>query len=360
LVTSASALTSVRVYLHKGVGKNVAYAEPWVDASLLSTPELAKLLGRKYSSWEEWRADAAVLQAAATSHQELERVRTAVKTTKKVPRLLPGAGKELFGPNMEEAETRDLETRLKSLGADMDELLNSKELKWEGKEEEDMSEQGRLVKGLVEKMKLVQKALVSLGSTSTEGLKELQVGVAVRLASLEGMLGSFSVLEGQLGFEGATVASALEYLQEQLEEIRGLSQTQNVVAQVMSSNDMATYSEGLKDAFRRVMSRIVKMEEEVEVLHQKGRQEHPQPSSVGSVSMEASRDWFGGLDQSVKLRDDEEERKEELRGDVKEILRSLAERMDAMEKSGGMNSKMEGEDISVFFMGVRFSSERCQ
>jgi hypothetical protein len=32
--------------------------------------------------------------------------------------------------------------------------------------------------------------------------------------------------------------------------------------------------------------------------------------------------------------------------------------MDAIEQNGGINSKMEGEDISVFFMGVRFSSER--
>lgn len=32
--------------------------------------------------------------------------------------------------------------------------------------------------------------------------------------------------------------------------------------------------------------------------------------------------------------------------------------MDAVEQAGGLNSKMGGEDTSVFFMGVRFGSEQ--
>lgn len=107
LVTSEDALNAKRIYLHKGAGKNAAYAEPWVDASSLTTSDLVMLLGKKYASWEEWKADAVIIQAAAASKQEVERVQTAVKATRIVKRS-GSMGKNLFGTDERQWEEQDL------------------------------------------------------------------------------------------------------------------------------------------------------------------------------------------------------------------------------------------------------------
>mmetsp|Transcript_8494 Transcript_8494/g.16015 ORF Transcript_8494/g.16015 Transcript_8494/m.16015 type:complete len:155 (+) Transcript_8494:1147-1611(+) len=120
---------------------------------------------------------------------------------------------------------------------------------------------------------------------------------------------------------------------------------------------MLTFSDGLTDAFRQVMKRIVNLEDEVAGLRSAGNK--VVDKSVASTSGVEARDWLGNLDEEVVEDPYSPTGNEAGSGlDVCAMVASLAKRVDAIEANGGMNSKMEGEDISVFFMGVRFSSER--
>lgn len=356
-VTSVDALNSRRVYMHKGSGKNVAYAEPWLDASMLSPKELTMMLAKKYTSWEEWNSDALIFQAAAASNQRVDRVQTAVKATKIVSRF-DGEGKNLFGIKEELGEGDDLGSKIKFLKFSVEELLKVETVEWWGKTDEEMSENERKFKLLVEKVGLLEKALVTLNEVSVDGLQELQLGVAVRLASLETVIGSLAALDEQLGFEGTTVAAAIEQLQAQLEELRSKVDLKSIVTDVMRSEEMGNFSDGLTEAFRKVMRRIINLESGVQELQASSRA--AVDSNVASVaSMGIIRDWLGNTEQLDESRSEMmKEPDNNMETEIKEMLTSLAKRVDAMEKNGGMNSKLEGEDISVFFMGVRFSSER--
>mmetsp|Transcript_11091 Transcript_11091/g.20751 ORF Transcript_11091/g.20751 Transcript_11091/m.20751 type:complete len:437 (+) Transcript_11091:413-1723(+) len=302
-----------------------------------------------------------MFQAAATSNQDIEKIKTVVKATKALPRLTAG-GRDLFGGMEDEEEDRDLETKLKSLGLIIDGLMASKGLAWEVdvKEEGGMMPNGVWME-LVEKVKMLEKAVVLLSGTASESVKELQLGVAIRLAGLEGLIGSFSMLSEHSVFAGASIASAIEQLQEQVEELKKSSLVKDVIAAVMKSQDMQTFSDGLTDAFRTVMRRIISVEEsmeEVRVWQQ--NKDTKQEASMESPSVLMGRDWLGETMTSRNAEDvgSMTVEAEGQAASTQEMLLSLAKRMDDMEKNGGVNSKMEGEDISVFFMGHRFSSER--
>ena len=130
-----------------------------------------------------------------------------------------------------------------------------------------------------------------------------------------------------------------------------------MATQFMKSQEMESFSNGLTEAFKRVMRRMVSLEEEVENIHSSGVK--ASDKSVVSTSTVATQDWLGVLEQPDEPIPEEMAAKEhDSKMEVREFLTSLAQRVDAMEKNGGMNSKIEGEDISVFFMGIRFSSER--
>jgi hypothetical protein len=357
LVTSEDALYTKRIYLHKGAGKNAAYADPWVDASSLTTSDLAMLLGKRYASWEEWKADAVVFQAAAASKQEVEKVQTAVKATRIVKRS-GSAGKNLFGTDEGQWKEQDLEAKLKQLGIGIQRLVTSGALDWVEKSEGEMTEEELRLKTVGGKMRLLEEAVVGLNDAVTEGLQELQLGVAVRLAGMESVLGAFTTLGEQKGFEGATITGAIEHLQEQVEEVKSSEVWKNVASQVMKSSEMDEFSRGLTEAFKKVMRRIIGLEEEMASVRLSAQKSSDR--SLASVTSAHSHDWLGGMAQMEEMeRDDGAATKEEREGkEFKEMLTSLARRVDSMEKNGGMNSKLEGEDISVFFMGVRFSSER--
>jgi hypothetical protein len=355
VVSDSEGRMTSRLYYHKGTGKNVALAEPWVDADVLTSSELTTLLGRRFDTVEAWKEEALVRQSAASLSHSVERVRTAPKSTKVIPRL-EGAGRVLFDAGGEEKVTRDLETKLKSLGADINELIGARMMEWDVKTEDVVDEQVLVVRELVERIRLMQNALVTLSEVSVGGLRELQLGLVVRLASLEGMMGSLGALDGKSGFEGSTFAGAIEMLQEQLEEVKQAGMAKELVAKVMRSEDMLEFSEGLKEAFKKVMKRVLSLEEDMTYWKAKGMCSGKEDQDT-TRSVIGDTNWFGDLDHSDSSVPDGLE-PETGKEDLKEVLHSLARRMDAVEQNGGLNSKMEGEDISVFFMGVRFASER--
>jgi hypothetical protein len=354
-----TAWLSSRVFFHKGAGRAVAIAEPWVDTRSLSTQEITALLARKFTSWEAWQEEATVYQSAAASDQDVSLIQTAVKATKEVPRQTR-EGKRLFSTKKEEgAALQDLETKLRLLGSVVDELMRSKMLDWEVRTDEEMDEQTLVVRELVERVRLVQEALVTLSDVSVGGLRELQLGVVVRLTALEGILGSLSNCEGVSRFEGATFASAICHLQEQMDVIKEDKVTRDVVGQVMKSNDMMEFAEGLKDAFKKMMRKVLVVEESMEQLKLRESNQTHSYGGATAVSTGIRQNWLGDVESSVELgQDDKSIEQEGVSEDFKSVLTSLAQRVDAMEQAGGLNSKMEGEDISVFFMGVRFASER--
>lgn len=126
----------------------------------------------------------------------------------------------------------------------------------------------------------------------------------------------------------------------------------------MQSSEMSEFSRGLTEAFKKVMKRIINLEEEMASVRLSVRRSSDR--SPPSVTSAHTHDWVGWMAQVDEM---EREEGSVIKGesddkDVKEMLSSLAQRVDSMEKNGGMKGKLEGEDISVFFMGVRFSSER--
>jgi hypothetical protein len=355
LVTSDEALKSSRIYLHKGAGKRVAYAEPWVDAALLSTSDLTMLLGKKYGTWDEWKAEAVIFQAAATSKREVGKVQTAVKATRLIKRG-SSDGTNLFGTEEGKMEGQDLDTKLKLLGIEVEKLVKLEWLGWENNSDQELTEEELRLKSIGSKAKLLEQAVVGLNEVVAEGIQELRLGVAVRMAGLETILGSFAVLGEQSGFEGATIAGAIEHLQEQLEEVKSMEAWKDVASQVMSSLEMKEFSKGLTEAFKKVMRRIVGLEEEVASV--KVNMTSASDKSVASAVSASTHDWLGEMTRPEgKVKEVTQSEEDEGNG-ARDVLKSLAERVDAIEKNGGMNSKLEGEDISVFFMGVRFSSER--
>jgi hypothetical protein len=358
-VTSKEALPTARVYFHKGAGKGVAIAEPWVDAASLSSDELMKLLSKKYPSWKEWKEEAMIYQSAEATRQGLDYVRTTVKATKDMPKPSE-MGRVLFKDEEDEDNMLSLESKLATLNSSIKELLQAKMMDWELKPEEEMDEQALVVREVVERLRLIQDAVVSLSEVSMGNLRELQLGLVVRLASLDSILGTFDSLEGTEGFEGTSfAAAAIEYLHEQLEEIRRGDRVRDMVSEVMRSEDRVAFSDSLKEAFKKVMRKFLGLKEEIEVL--KNKTGRPGTGLDGTLSMSGSHhDWLG---EQIRTQPEGTSGGENLtrlasEGNMQEVIDSLARRVDAMEQNGGMNSKMEGEDISVFFMGVRFSSER--
>mmetsp|Transcript_8494 Transcript_8494/g.16014 ORF Transcript_8494/g.16014 Transcript_8494/m.16014 type:complete len:331 (+) Transcript_8494:148-1140(+) len=231
-VTADDALNSMRIYLHKGAGKNVAYAAPWVDAASLSSSDLATLLGKVYKSWEEWNADAMIFQTAPASKQDVARIQTAVKATKTIPRF-EGSGKNLFDTAEESEVSLDFEAKLKILEAGIKDLLKFNLVIEPFKEDEELSDQELKMMEIVEKVGLLERALAMLSDVSTRSMRDLHLGLAVRLAGLETILGSVSALDGRLGFESATITAALEHLYEQIVEIKKGFDLKVISAQVM-------------------------------------------------------------------------------------------------------------------------------
>lgn len=316
-VTDDAAFRSTRLYFHKGTRSNTAYVSPYLEVSGMTPSELSFLIGSSFASWEAWREEVGIRTAAFTSRQDVSVVRTAVKTSKKIPKLSNLVGM-ISGPASELG--MDLEERLKLLGTALEDLEKGGDLS---------KTQPEAWEDLLERSNLLRAALLEVNEAATNGMKELQVGLAVRMAEVETALGTFSEQEGEQ-LKGMSLCAIMEDIQRQLDTIKGSGFALGLTQQVLNSDGMAKHSEGMREAFRVVMKRIIELEERVVPKEEAATQ-----GQFGS--------WLGMMDKDNQEEEDK--------------LSCLANRVEILEQSMLPTGKLEGEDIVVSFMGVRFASE---
>jgi hypothetical protein len=232
----------------------------------------------------------------------------------------------------------ELEDRLRLLSSAVDELGKLDELRLEpGWETLGDGEK----KNVTARINLLHAAMNELHEMIVGGVKELQLGFGVRLRSVEFLIGSFSSPELKEAFEGSSVMGIVEDMQRQLDAIKSTEFVQDLARQVLQSEAMTAQADGVKVAFKTVMHRLVTLEEEVAKSAQEAQRKVESPD----MSMHSWLDAVGGTDPGNTLEGQ------------KTVLASIQTRLTALEQATLPMGKADGEDLTVSFMGVRFSSE---
>jgi hypothetical protein len=346
-------LQSSRVYFHKGAaGKEAAYAEPSLDVAGMNASDLTSLLAKVVDSWEAWREEVMLWKTAASSKQDIALIRTAVKATKTIPRL---AERKLGGRSLlDDGLDLDLGVKLNLLGSALEDLIRAGRISIPLKEndagegDEDVGEIDKEQFEMFERINLLQQALIELSDVTKGSFKELQLGFGVRLAGMEAIIGSVSALQARTGQGGSSLVGMIEDLEEQVGHLKKSTEGQALIERVFASAEMTVQNDTVKNAFRAVMQRMVTLETTVKELKKldSGRTE---------VSGSNFYNWFG-TDAGANTTQVNQPLTAEFEA-VKSSFKSLAARVDNLEHTMMPGHKMEGEDISVSFMGIRFSSE---
>jgi hypothetical protein len=326
MTEEAAWIHAVRLYFHKGANSGAVYASPFVDVGSWKSDDIGKMLSKVYTSWQAWSDDVVVIQAAKGSEQDADKIRTAVKVSKTLPRLKSGT---------EEGGVKVL-------------------FQWESKEDQGKVEgsEGDLVQALsnepamgiwdsfgpetIKRMNLLQSTLIDLGNATNNKLKELQVGFGVRLMGLETQIGSGGSSDKGRQLEGSSIWRSLEDVQMQIDELKAGDYVDSLKEKVLSSDGFTSHTTSIKEAFQAVMRRVLPLEKRMEDL----ASEDMKPNNTA--------DWLGLGGNSAKGNSFK----------LEETMRTLAGRVDNLELTvSPTNNKSESEDVLVSFMGVRFSSE---
>lgn len=187
------------------------------------------------------------------------------------------------------------------------------------------------------RINLLQSAMKELH----EMVKELQLGFGVRLRSVEFLIGGFSSPELREAFEGSSLMGIIEDMHSQLASIKGLEFVQLLAKQVMQTESMTAQTDGVKVAFKTVMHRLVTLKEEVA----RAMQESQRKADATDASTHSWMNLVGGgsVGQPGSSGDD--------------AIATLQTRITVLEQTMLPAGKVDGEDLMVSFMGVRFSSE---
>jgi hypothetical protein len=321
---------AVRLYFHKGSNSGAVYAAPFVDVKDWTEEAIGTLLSKSFGSWQQWSDEVVVIQAAKDSKQDAENIRTAVKLAKTLPRLKANATDQGLKLSFQEDtflanSTGDTVLEETDLGQ-VQKLKKEPELvTWEA-----------FGPDTIGRINLLQETVIGLGDATSSKLRELQVGLAVRLTSLETQLGACSESEVGKQLEGASVWGTLEDIQSQVNEFKGAEYVRELGEKVLTSVGFLSHTEKVKDAFQVVMQRLLPLEKRLEDL-----------ATTGTVGVNQGWDWLGGSANMNQGKSEELEAK----------VHSLAGRMDNLELTMVPTTKSEGEDVMVSFMGIRFTSE---
>lgn len=302
------------------------YAEPFLEVTSWSEDDIVALLGKQYSSLSEWREEVLVLQAAENSNQDAAMIRTAVKAVKTLPRLQEGDSKVNFGFQLR-LEPVEVEGGPKSQreGDAVLQLENTPALEsWE-----------IFGSSTIGKINLLQTSLVDLSKSMRLRINELQVGLMVRIKGLEDQIGTGTGDYTYSSLGNSSVMQLLEDHQAQLEELKNEDHLEAVAGRVMSSRGFVSQADKIKEAFKAVMQRVLPLEKQVSELVN------------AKMDAEDSSEWLGlGVHTETKIDAKWEEK-----------LDSVITRVSNLEVAVVPLGKGEGEDVSISFMGVRFSSE---
>jgi hypothetical protein len=327
MTDTTSWVNAKRLYLHKGASSGAAYAEPFVDVSDWKEEEVASILGRSFGGWDEWREEALVLQASRASTLNAAVIKTAIKKSKKLPRLkVPmeegdDPDSVLYSEPKEDANLLDTADKL-------EELLQVKSI----------AEGETFGPGIIERINLLRTSLLVLGDSTSDKLKELQVGFGIRVQGLEAQIGISNPTGVMRRLEGASIWSMLEDLQLQVEEIRKPDFIRSIGAAVLKTEPFDKHMTTVKEAFKRVMERILPMETRLDEM---GISPHD-PGSLDGLH------WLGAGRSNPSSA---------MNKDIDDKVQALSSRVGTLELTMNPSHKGDGEDVLVSFMGVRFSSE---
>jgi hypothetical protein len=334
-------LQSSRLYYHKGKKTKAAFAEPFLDLREVNDQELVTLMSTVYSSWDEWKEAVLVCRAAAVSNQPTLAVQTAVKTSKKLPKLGTAnpsgdsAGRGLlWRPTLTERmdSLEDVLEKLKLLELDTVTAIKGEE-----------GVEGRQT-GIESVVELLREAILELNGVAIEGMKEVHLGFGVRLKGLEETLGKFESVETQLQKEGMSVLGMIEDLQIQLDGLRSEEFAKSLVKQLLRSDEMKSFADGIKAAFEGVRDQFVDVHHSLTRLTTEENKDAV--SDVMSVSSwfvqqpgSKTEPGYGGQSMMNEAKS------------WKEVAEALAGRIDNVEASIMPGSKSEGEDTKYPLRG---------
>lgn len=343
LVSDPATLQSTRLYFHKGKKSRAVFAEPYLDLKVVGEENLVSLMATVYKSWDEWKEAVLVWKAAQETNQSSSVVRAAVTTAKKLPKLGRGGSLEDLDEGICLKWQETLSERMDTLVGVMEKLdLMDLEMVGSTDEEEEVPENPQSIRNWV---RLLRDAIVELNEVSVEGLKELHLGLGVRLMGLEEALGKMSATETKYQKEGYTVLGMLDDLQMQLDEFRNDAFVKEVNWELFKSNEMRAFAEGIKAAFEEVRDQFVEVREVINRIKEQNKS--AKTHKAASVSS-----WFG--DRMTNKNEENPARGLEWH----ESIETLTGRVDALETSLLPGNQAEGEDILVAFKGMHFANER--
>jgi hypothetical protein len=326
LTDSNDWVTAKRLYLHKGPSSGAAYAEPFLDVSDWKEEEVASILGRALGSWEEWREEALILQASSASGTNAAVIKTAVKESKKLPRLRLPIEEEDAPDAYLYRDFKAGSTSLKKEGA-MEGLLQVKAL----------SEVETFGAEVIGRINLLRDSVLSLRENTSDKLKELQVGFGIRLTGLESQMGISTSSDSVRQLEGSSIWSIVDDLQMQLEDMKRPEFIRNLGVEALKTEAFERHTHMVKTAFKTVMERILPMETRLKEMDSN--------TSSGAVD---GLHWLGvGRSTTTSAAD---------KG-MDDKVQALSARVGTLELTLNPSTKGDGEDVMVSFMGVRFSSE---
>lgn len=190
--------------------------------------------------------------------------------------------------------------------------------------------------------------MVELNEKAVGGLKELQVGFGVRLSGLESIIGSFSSTEAKNWQAGCLVLGLVENLEEQVGQLKDMTHVNQIIHKVFQSSEMMQQNDSVKEAFRAVMQRLVTLEE---VVHEARNERSADRMNRASEGM----DWLGQGKEFTMA--GAAEAQVQGMGPTENVVKSWMTRLEGLEQTMMPGCKTDGEDISVSFMGVQFSSK---
>jgi uncharacterized protein YdcH (DUF465 family) len=147
------------------------------------------------------------------------------------------------------------------------------------------------------------------------------------------------------------VLGLVEDLEDQVSQLRSNEHVNHLVSKVFQSVEMINQNTTVKEAFRAVMQRMLNVERGLQdVKNTQADRQSLEGRMAGRV------DWLNAVEGEQLLHDTLPLQQEDS-DQLKTIVHSMMTRLDGLEQTVMPGHKSEGEDISVSFMGIRFSSE---
>jgi hypothetical protein len=153
-----------------------------MDVSAWQEEDIATLLGHQFPNWSAWKDEALVIQASGVSQRAMATVRTAVKMSKKLPRLEIYSNLAEPSSMNKDGHPGEMEDKADVYPSGLKRVKNEPMLPVEE----------MFGSTIIQRINLLQDTLVSIGESTGNKVRALQVGLGIRLNKLELQVGTRS------------------------------------------------------------------------------------------------------------------------------------------------------------------------